>query len=281
MAGLPRNPIRRGRSAVGESPRCRSPGRPPAASPSRCLGARGVVDDTSRLRERRDRRVPGLRAALRARPSRRRSSLTPDTGRSIQLPHSRAGPSSTPEEASTSITPLKPGGGARASRWARCWRSRSGRWRQPRPKPGPRRSATPGRGGDAGRRRDGGGLRREVGRLAAADRHVAVDALRRGPGDHDAAVDRRREAIAYTVTAADLGSRLRVLLVVRNEDGSSWALSRRPTVGRRPRRSPGLRHRRLRRRNPRPRPRRSRRHRPRRRPTASGCSTRRPPGRLG
>ena len=32
-------------------------------------------------------------------------------------------------------------------------------------------------------------------------------------------------AISYTVTAADLGSRLRVLLVVRNTDGWAWALS--------------------------------------------------------
>ena len=93
-------------------------------------------------------------------------------------------------------------------------------------------------------------------------------------------------AIAYLVTEADLGSRLRVLLEVRNEDGSSRALSKEsaavtlapePTPWPSPSPSPRL----PRRRSPRPRPRPSRRHRPHRRQTASRCSTRRPRDRRG
>jgi hypothetical protein len=70
----------------------------------------------------------------------------------------------------------------------------------------------------------------------------------RCPGDSRGRDDCRSiagaTATAYTVTEADLGSRLRVLLVVRNEDGWSWALSAEsakvgPTPGPQPSPSPG------------------------------------------
>ena len=85
-------------------------------------------------------------------------------------------------------------------------------------------------------------------------------------------------ATAYTVTEADLGSRLRVLLVLRNKDGCAWALSAEsaavaPAPAPSPTPSPSP--------EPALHPRRSPRRRPRRRPTAPPCSTRRPPGRRG